>query len=181
MSLACFCADTMALPGGASGKEPCYQCWRRKRGGFDPWVGKVPWRRACQPTPVFLPEESHRQSSLEGSVPGAAQSRTRLKQRSLVVAVQVLSHVPLCDPMGFTMPGVFFLHAIILVRFTRIIVCNIIHLLSLLYSILLWKKKIIYLHFSYWAFVGLSSLGLLWLVFCEHSRPQGLTFNGILI
>ena len=25
--------------------------------GFDPWVGKIPWRRAWQPTPVFLPGE----------------------------------------------------------------------------------------------------------------------------
>ena len=26
--------------------------------GFDPWAGKIPWRRAWQPTPVFLPGES---------------------------------------------------------------------------------------------------------------------------
>ena len=26
--------------------------------GFDPWVGKIPWRRKWQPTPVFLPGES---------------------------------------------------------------------------------------------------------------------------
>ena len=35
------------------------QCRRLKRLGFDPWVGKIPWRRAWQPTPVFLPGESH--------------------------------------------------------------------------------------------------------------------------
>ena len=34
---------------------------RHKRWGFDPWVGKIPWRRAWQPTPVFLPGESHGQ------------------------------------------------------------------------------------------------------------------------
>ena len=28
-----------------SGKEPACQCRRCKRGGFDPWVGKIPWRR----------------------------------------------------------------------------------------------------------------------------------------
>ena len=44
--------------GGASGKELSYQCKKRKRHRFDPWVGKVPWRRAWQPTPVFLPGES---------------------------------------------------------------------------------------------------------------------------
>ena len=30
---------------------------RRKRHGFDPWMGKIPWRRAWQPTVVFLPGE----------------------------------------------------------------------------------------------------------------------------
>ena len=37
--------------------------------GFDPWVGKIPWRRAQQPTPVFLSGESHGQRSLEGYSP----------------------------------------------------------------------------------------------------------------
>ena len=34
------------FPGGASGKEPACQCVRCKRGGFNPWVGKIAWRRA---------------------------------------------------------------------------------------------------------------------------------------
>ena len=33
---------------------------------FDPWVGKVPWRRKWQLTPVFLPGKSHGQQSLVG-------------------------------------------------------------------------------------------------------------------
>ena len=37
-----------------------------KRCGLDPGSGKIPWRRAWQPTPGFLPEESHGQRSLEG-------------------------------------------------------------------------------------------------------------------
>ena len=49
----------MGFPGGANGKEPTCQCRRYKRLRFDPWVGKIPWRRAWQPTPVFLPGESH--------------------------------------------------------------------------------------------------------------------------
>ena len=48
----------MGFPGGASGKKPACRCRRHKRPGFDPWVGKTPWRRAWQPTPVFLPGES---------------------------------------------------------------------------------------------------------------------------
>ena len=38
------------FPGGASGKEPACRCRRHKRHRFDPWVGKIPWRRAQQPT-----------------------------------------------------------------------------------------------------------------------------------
>ena len=56
----------MGFPGGTSGKEPTYQS-RRPR--FNPWVGKIPWRRAWQPTPVFLPGESHGQRSLVGYSP----------------------------------------------------------------------------------------------------------------
>ena len=41
----------------------CLQC---KTPGFDPWVGKNRWRRAWQPTPVFLPGESYGQRSLVG-------------------------------------------------------------------------------------------------------------------
>ena len=47
------------------GKEPTCQCRRYKRHGFDPSVEKIPWRRKQQPTPVFLPGESHGQKSLE--------------------------------------------------------------------------------------------------------------------
>ena len=58
-----------ASPGGTSGKDLACQCRRHKRGRFDPWVGKIPWRRARQPTPVFLPRESHEQRSLVGCHP----------------------------------------------------------------------------------------------------------------
>ena len=36
---------------------------------FDPWVGKIPWRRKWQPTLEFLPGESHGQRSLAGYRP----------------------------------------------------------------------------------------------------------------
>ena len=39
------------------------------RCGLDPWVRKIPWRRKWQPTPVFLPGESHGQRSLVGYSP----------------------------------------------------------------------------------------------------------------
>ena len=56
------------FPGGASGKELTCQCGP-KRCGFDPWVRKIPWRTAWQPTQVFLPGESHGQRSLAGYSP----------------------------------------------------------------------------------------------------------------
>ena len=40
-----------------------------KRCEFNPWVRKIPWRRAWQPTPLFLPGESHGQRSLAGYNP----------------------------------------------------------------------------------------------------------------
>ena len=45
-----------SFPGGASGKEPACQWRRRKRCRFDPWIRKISWRRARQPTPVFCLE-----------------------------------------------------------------------------------------------------------------------------
>ena len=57
------------FPGGASGKESDCQCRRPGRCGFNPWLGKIPWRRAWLPTPVFLPGESHGQRSLVGYGP----------------------------------------------------------------------------------------------------------------
>jgi len=59
----------MSFPGGASGREPSYQCRRHKRSRFDPSVGKIPWRREWLPTVVFLPGESHGQRSLASYSP----------------------------------------------------------------------------------------------------------------
>ena len=45
--------------------------------GFDLWIEKIPWRRNWQPTPIFLPGESHGQKSLAGyTVQGVAKSQT---------------------------------------------------------------------------------------------------------
>ena len=55
---------------------------------FDPWVGKIPWRRGWRPTPVFLAGESHGQWSLVdyGSW-GLKKSRTRLNNNLTAVSV----------------------------------------------------------------------------------------------
>ena len=64
----------MDFPGGASGNEPACQR-RRIQNTFDPWVKKIPWRRAWEPTLVFLPGESHGWRNLTGSVHSSANSQ----------------------------------------------------------------------------------------------------------
>ena len=55
-----------SLPSWLSGERIRLQCRRR---GFGPWVGKFPWRRKWQPTPVLSPGESHVERSLAGNSP----------------------------------------------------------------------------------------------------------------
>ena len=50
-------------------KNPPTNGGRHKRHGFNPWVRKIPCRRKWQPTPIFLPGESHGQRSLVGYSP----------------------------------------------------------------------------------------------------------------
>ena len=73
----------LGCPGGARGKEPACRCRRCKRLRFDPWVGKTPWRRKWQPTPVFLPGECHGQRSLAGYSPWGRKEPDTLKQLSI--------------------------------------------------------------------------------------------------
>ena len=72
----------MHFPGGISSKEPTYQCRRQRRHGFDPWVGKIPWRRAQQPTPVFLLENPMDRGAWWDTVHGVTEGQTQLKHSS---------------------------------------------------------------------------------------------------
>ena len=75
--------------GGLAGKE-CLQC---RRPGYDPWVGKIPWRREPLPIPVFLPEEFHGQRILASY--------------SLSMKVKAAQLCPtLCNPMDYTVCGI---------------------------------------------------------------------------
>ena len=60
---------TVRLLWWLSGEEPTCQGRRRR---FDPWVGKIPWRRKWQPTPVLLPEESMDRGAWRAIVHGVA-------------------------------------------------------------------------------------------------------------
>ena len=57
------------FPDGASDKEPACQCSRCKRCAFDPWVGKIPWRKHSNPLQYSCLEKSHGQRSLESYSP----------------------------------------------------------------------------------------------------------------
>ena len=50
---------------------------------FDPWVGKIPWRRAWQTAPGSLPGESHGQRSLLGYSPRRRKQKNALQSRYL--------------------------------------------------------------------------------------------------
>ena len=63
-----FCRE-WASQGARWWKESAFRCRRHRRCYFKPWAGKIPWRRKQQPTPVFLPGESHGQKSLVGYSP----------------------------------------------------------------------------------------------------------------
>ena len=70
------------------GKEPACKCRRHKRQGFDPWVREILWRTAWQPTPVFLPGESHGQRSLVGYSPRGRTESDTMKRLSMAHSVK---------------------------------------------------------------------------------------------
>ena len=66
--------------------------------GFDRWVGKIPWRRKWQPTPVFLPGKSHGPRSLVGYHPlGSKESDTTER---LHFHFQICTYRPPAKPLG---------------------------------------------------------------------------------
>ena len=62
------------LPKWQTGKEFSWQRRRCGRLGLNHWVGKIPWKRKWQPTPVFLPRKFYRYRSLMGYSQGFAKS-----------------------------------------------------------------------------------------------------------
>ena len=70
----------------------CLQCGSSR---FDPWVGKIPWRRKWLPTPVFLPGESHGQRRLVGYSPWGCKELDTTEQLtfSLKLGPKVLGRI----------------------------------------------------------------------------------------
>ena len=71
------------LPWWLSGKESSCLSRRHRRLGFDPWVGKISWRREWQPTPIFLPGDSPGQRSLAGYSPWGHKDSDTTEQLTL--------------------------------------------------------------------------------------------------
>ena len=82
-----------------TGKEPACQCRRRKRREVDPWVGKIPWSRRWQPSPVFLPGKFHGQRSPAGYSPwGHKESDTTERLRTHIVLLNSFFPLLCCWP-----------------------------------------------------------------------------------
>ena len=69
-------------PSGTGGQEPTCQCRKHERERIGPWVKKIPWRRAWQPSPVSLPGEFHGQRSLAGYSPWGCKESDTTEQLS---------------------------------------------------------------------------------------------------
>ena len=81
----------MCFPGGSNGKEPACQCRRHKRCRFHPWVGKIPWKRAWQPTQYSCPENPMDRGAWQAIVHRVAKSQTWLRQLSRHIRIQFSS------------------------------------------------------------------------------------------
>ena len=77
-----FIKNTRGFPGCASGKEPDCQWRGHKRPSLDPWIGKMPWRRACNPFQYSCLENPMDRGAWQAIQTPVTKSRTRLKQFS---------------------------------------------------------------------------------------------------
>ena len=62
--LACTVLFKLGFACGAVIKNPPANAGDTRKHGFDPWVGKIPWSKKQQPTPVVVPRNFHGQRIL---------------------------------------------------------------------------------------------------------------------
>ena len=80
------------LPRWYSGTESACQCRRHKRLECELWVGKIPWSRKWQPTPVFLPENFHGQRSLASCSPWDHKESMGLQRHNRAMEPALILH-----------------------------------------------------------------------------------------
>ena len=99
------------FPGAVSGKESTHQCRRHKRCRSDPWVRKIPWKRAWQPTLVLLLGESRGLRSLVGYSPWGHKESDMTEWLhfdflSLYHSVLLPTHSPICNKWAFIITSI---------------------------------------------------------------------------
>ena len=77
----------------------CLHCRRLRRRWFNSWISEIPWRRAWQPTPIFLPGESHGQRSLAGYRGCKESNMTEVTEHACIAVWQC------CDGFRWTVKG----------------------------------------------------------------------------
>ena len=80
----------------------CLQCGRL---GFNPWVGKIPWRRRWQSTPVLLPGKSHGQRSLVGYSPWGCKELDTTEQLHFHKYISLRALLSFLLPSGLEVEG----------------------------------------------------------------------------
>ena len=81
-----------------SGRESSRQCRRCRKSGFNPWVGKILWRRNWQPTPVILPVKCHEQRSLVSHSPwGRKELDTAKHAHTLILQHRLVKPLKTCS------------------------------------------------------------------------------------
>ena len=71
--------------------------------GFNPWVGKIPWKRKWQPTPVFLPGKFHDRGAWQVMVCGIPKSQTLSSTHTDTGTPSSDSPVILLSPLSLSM------------------------------------------------------------------------------
>ena len=81
---------------GSAGKESACKCGRP---GFNPWVGKIPWRRKRLPTPVFWPGE------FRGLYRSWGHKELDMTASFTLLCSSVSKFCLFCDPVDCSRPG----------------------------------------------------------------------------
>ena len=90
--------NSLGFPGGSDGKESVCNVGDP---GFNPCVGKVPWRREWHPTLVFLPGEFHGQRSPLGYSPWGHKESDRTEQLTLSASCESSLHILDINPLSY--------------------------------------------------------------------------------
>ena len=90
----------MGFPGGGGSKEPVCQYGRHRDDGSVPGR-EIPWRRAWQPAPVFLPGESHAQRNLVGYSPWGCKESDMTEQLYLLLHTYIQMGLKTNDSLLF--------------------------------------------------------------------------------